>query len=167
MPTRKVPRPSLVLATLALAALPAAAFTPPVQAAGSAASAPLPTSAAAAPVSFVNLPSRPLPADHAAHRITVTYRNNSSADQTVAPQILVESPDKGPFLGPGDVRLELLAADGRWQTVPLGSQTGTLYTDLIPAKLVLHSHHTLTVHYRLTVTEAGQGAIEPRVALYA
>ncbi|MQS15595.1 signal peptide protein [Streptomyces kaniharaensis] len=125
------------------------------------------TSSSAAPVGFVNLHSRPLPTDHAAHRFTVTYRNNSSADRTIAPQILIESPAKGPFLDPSDIRLERLGTDGRWHVVPLASQTGTLFTSLIPAKLVLHSHHTLTQHYRITVIKAAHGTIEPRIALYA
>ncbi|MFE9440400.1 hypothetical protein ACFYO2_15565 [Streptomyces sp. NPDC006602] len=51
-----------------------------------------------APVDFVDLPASPLAADGQSHEVTVTYRNESSADQTVAPQLLVESPDAGPFL---------------------------------------------------------------------
>ncbi|MFJ3221665.1 signal peptide protein [Kitasatospora sp. NPDC086801] len=163
MPTRKILHRALALT--ALAALPAAAFTQPSQAVATAASAPQ-VAAVAAPTSFVDLPGRALPSDHAAHRITVTYRNDSSADRTVAPQILVESPDDGPFLAPADIKLEVLTG-GHWTTVRLASQTGTLYTDLTRAKLVLHSHHTLTQQYRLTVVKAGPGTAQPRVALYA
>ncbi|SOB86008.1 hypothetical protein [Streptomyces sp. 1331.2] len=161
MPTRKFLHRALALA--ALAALPAAAFTAPATAA-TVASAPQAV-AAAAPTSFVDLAARPLPSDHLAHRITVTYRNDSGADRTIAPQILVESPDQGPFLAPADVKLEVLRG-GHWTPVRLASQTGTLYTDLTRAKLVLHSHHTLTQYYRLTVLKAGPGTIQPRVALY-
>ncbi|WP_030231035.1 hypothetical protein [Streptomyces sp. NRRL S-350] len=162
MPTTKFLGRALALT--ALAALPAAAFTLPSPASATVASAPQ-TAAVAAPVSFVDLPSSPLPSDHQAHRITVTYRNGTGADETVAPQILVESPDNGPFLAPGDVKLEALTG-GHWKTVPLASQTGTLYTGLASAKLVLHSHHTLTQQYRLTVVKAAPGTVQPRVALY-
>ncbi|MEV7025591.1 signal peptide protein [Kitasatospora sp. NPDC093558] len=164
MPTRWIPRRGPVLTAVALAALPAIAFVAPGQAV---ASAPPPAATATAPVRFVDLPSSPLPTDRTPHRITLTYRNPSSTDRTVAPQILVESPDKGPFLVTSDVRLELLGADGRWRTVPLGSQTGTLFTTLTSAKIVLHGHHTLTEHYRLTVLAPAHGTIEPRVALYS
>ncbi|MEU9040628.1 MULTISPECIES: signal peptide protein [unclassified Kitasatospora] len=162
MPTRKIFGRALALT--ALAALPAAAFTLPSPAAAAVASAPQAV-AGAVPTSFVDLPGSPLPSDHAAHRITVTYRNPTGADQTIAPQILVESPDNGPFLTPGNIKLEILAG-GVWKTVPLASQTGTLYTGLTSAKLVLHSHHTLTQYYRLTVLKASPGTVQPRVALY-
>ncbi|MET8629229.1 signal peptide protein [Kitasatospora sp. NPDC004669] len=165
MLTRTIPRRVLVLTAVALAALPTAALTFP---AGAADSAPAAAAASAAPVGFVDLPDSPLPSDHAPHQVTVTYRNPTSTDQTVAPQILIESPDEGPFLDPAQIRLELLETDGRWHTVPLASQTGTLYTGLIPAKIVLHGNHKLTEHYRLTVLAGpAQGTIEPRVAIYA
>ncbi|MGW2250897.1 signal peptide protein [Kitasatospora sp. NPDC001660] len=165
MPSRRIPRRGLALTAVALAALPAAAFTSPGPAAASA--SPPAAAADAAPSGFVDLSSSPLPTDRAAHLITITYRNPSSADQTVAPQVLVESPDAGPFLDPSDVRLEQLGSDGQWHAVPLASQTGTLYTQLPSAKTVLHGDHTLTKHYRLTVTDPVQGTIEPRVALYS
>ncbi|MEV7930197.1 signal peptide protein [Kitasatospora sp. NPDC088264] len=163
MPTWKVLRRAL--APTALAAVLAAPFTMPSPALATGVLAPQ-VVAAVAPVSFVGLPDRPLPSDHAAHPMTVTYRNDSSADRTVAPQILVESPDDGPFLAPTDIKLEVLTG-GHWRTVRLASQTGTLYTDLTRAKLVLHSHHTLTQRYRLTVVKAGPGTVQPRIALYA
>jgi hypothetical protein len=50
--------------------------------------------------------------------------------------------------------------------VPLASQTGTLYSSLTSAKLVLHSHHTLTQYYRLTVLKASPGTVVPRVAVF-
>ncbi|MFJ2780664.1 MULTISPECIES: signal peptide protein [unclassified Kitasatospora] len=161
MRTRKIPRRSLALAVAALAALPAAALTSPAQAA-----------TGAPPVGFVELPSSLVPSDHGKRVFTVTYRNDASTDRTVAPQILVESPERGPYLDPSDIRLEVLAPDGHWRTMPLASQTGTLYTRLTPAKVVLHGHHTLTGRYRLTVVgtllgTVGRGTIEPRVALYA
>ncbi|MFF2147829.1 signal peptide protein [Kitasatospora sp. NPDC058190] len=165
MPTRTIRSRALVLTAAALAVLPTAVLA----ASSHAASTPAPASAAtAAPVSFVDLPDTSLPSDNAPHGITVTYRNPASTDQTVAPQILIESPDNGPFLDPAQIRLELLGTDRHWHTVSLGSQTGTLYTDLIPAKIVLHGHHTLTEHYRVTVLKGpAQGSVEPRVAIYA
>ncbi|MFH8381782.1 signal peptide protein [Kitasatospora sp. NPDC018058] len=164
MLTRTIPRRVLVLTAVALAALPAAALTFPAEASDSAPVAAAP----AAPVSFVDLPDSPLPSDDAPHQITVTYRNPTSTDQTVAPQILIESPDEGPFLDPAQIRLEMLGTDGHWNTMPLASQTGTLYTGLIPAKTVLHGYHKLTEHYRLTVLKGpAQGTVEPRVAIYA
>ncbi|MFJ8627091.1 signal peptide protein [Kitasatospora sp. NPDC093550] len=162
MPTRKLFGRALALA--ALAALPATAFTVPSPAVAAVASAPE-AAAVTAPISFVELPSSPLPSDHAAHRIVVTYRNGTGADQTIAPQILVESPDAGPFLAPGNVKLEALTG-GHWRTVPLASQTGTLYSSLTSAKLVLHSHHTLTQYYRLTVLKVSPGTVVPRVAVF-
>ncbi|MEU6969715.1 signal peptide protein [Kitasatospora aureofaciens] len=165
MPLRTIPRRALVLTVAILTALPIAVLTAPAQAASA---PPAASAAAAAPVRFVDLPDTALPTDRAPHRITFMYRNDTPADQTIAPQILVESPQKGPFLSPSDVRLEQLGRDGRWHTLPLGSQTGTLYTQLIPAKIVLHSRHTLTENYRLTVLHApALGTIEPRIAIYA
>ncbi|MFI9363189.1 signal peptide protein [Kitasatospora sp. NPDC053057] len=169
MPTRTIPRRALVL-TVALAVLPTVALAAPAQAASASPAAASPTASAAnaAPVRFFDLPDTPLPSDRAPHRITFSYRNDAPTDRTIAPQILVESPQRGPFLDPSDIRLEQLGSDGRWHTVPLASQTGTLYTGLIPAKIVLHSHHTLTERYRITVLHApAQGTVEPRIAIYA
>ncbi|MFJ7243203.1 signal peptide protein [Kitasatospora sp. NPDC098652] len=185
MPSRTIPRRALVLTAAALAVLPAAALTAPARAAAAPpAATATPTSsgttgstgrtaaasgpAAAAPVRFVDLPNSALPTDRAPHRITFRYRNDTPKDQTVAPQILVESPQRGPFLSPSDIRLELRGTDGSWHTVPLASQTGTLYTALVPAKIVLHSGHTLTESYRITVLHApARGTVEPRIAVYA
>lgn len=162
MRTRKTPRRSLALAA-AIAAVPTALLTAPAQAATGAQS-----TAGTPPTGFVELASSPLPNDHAAKVVTVTYRNDSSADRTVAPQVLIESPANGPFLDPASVRLEVLSPDGHWRTMALASQTGTLYTRLVPAKLVLHGHHTLTERYRVTVvgTAPAKGTVEPRVAIY-
>ena len=116
---------------------------------------------------FVDLPTSGLAADSAAHEFTVTYRNDSSADRTVAPQLLVESPEAGPFLAPSDIRLERRKADGCWEAVQVGSQTGTLFTDLSTARRTLHAGETLTQVYRLTVVNPlAKGTVAPRVALY-
>ncbi|MFJ9773219.1 signal peptide protein [Kitasatospora sp. NPDC101157] len=170
MPTRTIPRRVLVLTVAALAALPTATLTAPAQAASAtpAAAPPTASAATAAPVRFVDLPDTALPTDRAPHRITFMYRNDTPTDQTIAPQVLVESPPTGPFLSPSDIRLEQLGGDGHWRALRLGSQTGTLYTGLIPAKIVLHSGHTLTETYRITVLHSSaRGTVEPRIAIYA
>ncbi|WP_411152288.1 signal peptide protein [Streptomyces sp. A30] len=118
-------------------------------------------------VDFLDLPTAPLVADGEQHEFTVTYRNESSADQTVAPQLLVESPDAGPFLEPTDITVERRTPGGCWKAVELGSQTGTLYTDLATAQRTLHAGDTLTAVYRVTVTDPeAEGTVHPRVALY-
>ncbi|MEE1832215.1 signal peptide protein [Streptomyces sp. SP17KL33] len=123
------------------------------------------------PVDFVDLATSPLTADGESHEVTVTYRNDSGADRTVAPQLLVESPDAGPFLDPSDVRVERRTAGGCWKAVDLGSQTGTLFTDLTTARRTLPAGATLTEVYRVTVTDPAAegtdlGTVHPRVALY-
>ncbi|MDQ0909096.1 hypothetical protein QFZ22_005081 [Streptomyces canus] len=142
-------------------------------AAGPAAAAPARPAAATAhqqsavPVDFVDLPTTALVADGERHEVTVTYRNDSSADRTVAPQLLVESPDAGPFLTPSDVVVEQRTAHGCWRPVQTASQTGTLFTDLTTAQRTLHAGETLTRVYRVTVTNPdARGTVLPRVALY-
>ncbi|MCF1598910.1 hypothetical protein [Streptomyces muensis] len=133
-----------------------------------AASTALPAQAPAIPTEFVDLSTSPLVADGASHEVTVTYRNDSSADRTVAPQLLMQSPDGGPFLEPADVRVERRTAAGCWEAVELGSQTGTLYTDLVAAQRTLHAGDTLTEVYRITVLDhEAEGTVQPRVALYS
>lgn len=139
-------------------AAPALASTAPVAS----------TSATAlVPNDFVDAPTRALPAAGQSHTFTVSYRNDSSVDQVVAPQILVESPDAGPCLTPADIRVERRNADGYREVVPVGSQTGTLFTDLVAAQRSLRPGETLTERYRVTVTTPGAaGTVRPRVALY-
>jgi len=142
-------------------------------AAGPAAAATTPRAAAvqaqqpAVPVDFVDLPTTALVADGARHEVTVTYRNDTSADRTVAPQLLLESPDAGPFLAPSDVVVEQRTAHGCWRPVETASQTGTLFTDLTTAQRTLHPGQALTQVYRVTVTNPEvQGTVLPRIALY-
>ncbi|MFD9136496.1 signal peptide protein [Streptomyces bottropensis] len=119
------------------------------------------------PTGFVDLRTRPLPADSRQHTFTVTYRNDAATDRTVAPQLLVVSPDTGPFLSPSDITLEHRQTDGCWETVKVGTQTGTLFTDLSTARRTLHPGQTLTEVYRLTViTPHAKTTVAPRVALY-
>jgi lipoprotein-anchoring transpeptidase ErfK/SrfK len=148
---------AMTIAGLA-AAGPAAAATPP---------AAVRAQQAAVPVDFVDLPTSALVTDGARHEVTVTYRNDTSADLTVAPQLLVESPDAGPFLAPSDVVVEQRTAHGCWRTVQTASQTGTLFTDLTDAQRVLHPGQTLTQVYGVSVVNPeARGTIAPRVALY-
>ncbi|MCX5055551.1 MULTISPECIES: hypothetical protein [unclassified Streptomyces] len=143
---------------------PALAATQPTVAAASTSSQ---VHASAVPTGFVDLAARPLPADGERHEFTVTYRNDATADRTVAPQLLVVSPDAGPFLAPSDITLERRTADGRWEAVRVGTQTGTLFTDLSAARRVLHAGETLTEVYRLTVVgPQATGTVQPRVALF-
>ena len=152
---------AVALAGLA-AAGPAAAAAPAKPAAATAQAR-----QTAVPVDFVDLPTTALVADGQRHEVTVTYRNDSSADRTVAPQLLVESPDAGPFLTPSDVVVEQRTAHGCWRPVETASQTGTLFTDLTNAQRTLHAGETLTQVYRITVVNADAvGTVQPRVALY-
>ncbi|MFJ2905753.1 MULTISPECIES: signal peptide protein [unclassified Streptomyces] len=125
------------------------------------------SSTAPSPTSFVDLPTQPLPAAGRSQTFTVSYRNDTAADQTVAPQVLVESPDAGPFLTPSDIRLEQAGQDGALTPVTVGSQTGTLFTDLTSAERTLHPGETLTQQYRITTTTpTATGTLHPRTALY-
>ncbi|MFJ8466598.1 signal peptide protein [Streptomyces swartbergensis] len=161
-------RVALLAAVVAVTGLatagPALAATPAVTTAVS-----VPSSQAqdpAIPTDFVILPTSPLRAD-APQEFTVTYRNTTSTPTTVAPQLLVTSPDTGPFLAPSDLKVERRTAHGCWVAVPLGSQTGTLFTDLVGAQRVLGAGETLKERYRVTVLDPeAVGTVEPRVALY-
>ncbi|WP_377268431.1 signal peptide protein [Peterkaempfera sp. SMS 1(5)a] len=124
------------------------------------------------PAGFVDLPTSPLAADGHAHDLTVHYRNTGATARTVALQILVESPDAGPYLSPTDVKLEQLdAATGQWRTVPLGTQTGTLYTTIPASGQQLAPGADLVAGYRVTVqpsssAAAHQAVLQPRVVLF-
>jgi len=154
---------SVAVALAGLAAAGPAAAAAPARSAAVTAQA----QQTAAPVDFVDLPTTALVADGERHEVTVTYRNDSPADRTVAPQLLVESPDAGPFLTPSDVVVEQRTAHGCWRPVGTASQTGTLFTDLTTAQRTLHAGETLTQVYRLTVVDPdAQGTVQPRIALY-
>ncbi|MFR0355548.1 signal peptide protein [Streptomyces sediminimaris] len=121
----------------------------------------------AAPSHYLDEPAGPLRADGERHEFTVTYRDDTAGDQTVAPQLLVVSPDGGPYLTPSDVMLERRTADGCWEPVRVGTRTGTLYTGLPGARRTLHPGERLTEIYRLTVLEPqAEGTVRPRVAFY-
>nr|WP_202458367.1 hypothetical protein [Streptomyces sp. SID5464] len=120
----------------------------------------------ATPTDFVSLPASPLRAGDP-QEVTVTYRNSTSTTTTVAPQLLVTSPDAAPFLTPSDVKVERRTGHGCWAAVRLGSQTGTLFTDLVGARRTLGAGETLKERYRVTVLNPqAVGTVEPRVALY-
>lgn len=120
----------------------------------------------ALPTDFVDLPMSPLRAD-APQELTVTYRNTTSTPTAVAPQLLVTSPDTGPFLAPSDVKVERRTGHGCWVAVRLASQTGTLFTDLVGAQRTLGAGETLEERYRVTaLNPEAVGTVEPRVALY-
>ncbi|MEX3105202.1 MULTISPECIES: hypothetical protein [unclassified Streptomyces] len=173
---KKVPFPhtGARIASLALLAALAGglATATPALAAPSTPAATTATAASAAeqapiPVEFVDQATSALPTDGKRHEFTVTYANTTASDLTVAPQLLLVSPDSGPFLKPADVKLELRTADGCWTAVTPGTQTGTLYTDLTTAQHTLAPGETLTQVYRLTVTSPGAvGTVQPRVVVY-
>ncbi|MFH9005513.1 signal peptide protein [Streptomyces afghaniensis] len=120
----------------------------------------------ALPTDFVTLPTSPLRSE-GSQEVTLAYRNTTPTPTTVAPQLLLTSPDTGPFLSPSDVRVERRTGHGCWVPVRLGSQTGTLFTDLVGAQRTLGAGETLRERYRVTVLNPGAvGTVEPRVALY-
>jgi hypothetical protein len=67
---------------------------------------------ATVPFEFVNLPTRAPSGSGHSHLFTVSDRNDSTADQVVAPQIQVERPDAGPFLTTADIAVKRRDADG-------------------------------------------------------
>ncbi|WP_416975439.1 signal peptide protein [Streptomyces sp. 4F14] len=171
---KKVPFPhtGARIASLALLAALAgglATATPALAAPAAPAATPITAAAepAPVPVDFVDQAGSALPTDGKSHEFTVTYANTTASDLIVAPQLLLVSPDSGPFLKPVDVKLELRKADGCWSAVTPGTQTGTLYTDLVTAQRTLAPGETLTQVYRLTVTSPGAvGTVQPRVVVY-
>ncbi|MGW0708092.1 signal peptide protein [Streptomyces sp. NPDC002643] len=168
--TRPRPRLRIAVASIAVAvaglamAGPAAAATPQVSATASVTAE---NETVAVPTSFVDLPTTALASDAQPQEITLTYRNESTKPREVAPQLLLESPDQGPFLTPTDIKLEHRTPSGCWEPVELGTQTGTLFTDLVTSNRELAAGETLTETYRVTVTKAGvEGTVHPRVALF-
>lgn len=121
----------------------------------------------AVPSRYLDEPAGPLRADGEPHEFTVTYRDDTAGDQTVAPQLLVVSPDGGPYLAPSDIMLEHRTPDGCWEPAQVGTRTGTLYTGLPGARRTLHPGERLTETYRLTVVEPpAEGTVRPRLAFY-
>ncbi|MEU6916908.1 signal peptide protein [Streptomyces olindensis] len=124
------------------------------------------TREAAVPTDFVDLAPSPLQAE-GSRDFTVIYRNDGPTAVTVAPQLLVLSPDAGPYLTPSDLTVERRTGHGCRQPVAVGSQTGTLYTELTAARRTLGAGETLTERYRVTAVQPGvRGTVLPRVALY-
>lgn len=120
-----------------------------------------------ATIEFVDMPSSDLPDDRDTHEVEITYRNESGADRTVAPQVLFVSPDKGPYLKPSDIKVERLTGTGSWEPVDLASQAGSLYTALPLTKRPLADGETLTEKFRYSlVTEGAAGTVLPRVAIF-
>ncbi|MFI9273389.1 hypothetical protein ACIGXM_22110 [Kitasatospora sp. NPDC052896] len=97
-----------------------------------------------------SLPLHRIPADHRAHEFSVFYDRGTQAPQAL--QILVLSPEHGPYLQADDVRLDWFnPATRHWEPQALESQTGTLYTPIPPIGNVLTDGGTTTARYRLTV----------------
>jgi hypothetical protein len=121
---------------------------------------------------FVELPDQQVAADGRAHTVAVHYRSTLPTARQAAVQILVEPVGTGAPLDPADVRLERLdPTTGRWQDVPLASQTGTLYTAIPSTGQVLQPGDSLDVLARITVAPAaavptGRVLIQPRIVLF-
>ena len=157
-----------VIAVIAVTGLatagPALAATPAVTPAVSVTSSQAPDPAI--PIDFVDLPPSPLRTD-APQEFTVTYRNAAPTTTSVAPQLLVTSPDTGPFLAPSDIKVERRTGHGCWVSVRVGSRTGTLFTDLVGARRTLGAGETFRERYRVTaLNPKAVGTVQPRVALY-
>ncbi|MEU1276437.1 hypothetical protein [Streptomyces sp. NPDC005799] len=101
--------------------------------------------------------------------VKISYQNLSDKPVTVSPQILVESPDGGPFLAPSDVWLRRYdAATGQWQHAWLGTQTGTLFTRIPNHGQQLGAGDSLEADYQLVVKSrnAFSALIQPKVVVY-
>jgi hypothetical protein len=157
---------AVVAVTGLAAAGPALAATPAVTAAVTVTSSQAQDPDPAIPTDFVDLPTSPLGSE-GRQEFTVTYRNATPTPKTVAPQLLVTSPETGPYLAPSDITVERRTGHGCWAAVQLGSQTGTLFTDLVGAERTLGAGETLMERYRVTVLNPeAVGTVQPRVALY-
>ncbi|MFD9789391.1 signal peptide protein [Streptomyces sp. NPDC059070] len=117
------------------------------------------------PDHFVDVPGHTPALSPRAVEFDLDYRNRGDHARRAAPQVLIESPDHGPYLRPGDVLLEHRTADGSWQPVRLASQTGTLYTSLTGAHRCVPAAGTLHERYRISATPGAQGSLHLRVAV--
>ncbi|MEV7189880.1 hypothetical protein [Kitasatospora sp. NPDC093102] len=116
------------------------------------------------------LPAQLISADHRPHEFTVRYADDTRLAQ--AQQILVLSPEHGPSLRSGDIRLERFDdATRQWEPVDLDSQTGTLYTRIpLTGRILTHDGDT-AIRYRITVqhdlpTAPRHLTVQPRTILY-
>ncbi|MBO1414909.1 hypothetical protein [Streptomyces sp. FH025] len=108
---------------------------------------------------IVPLPAHRIGADQRPQEFTVRYTDGTSLPQAL--QILVVSPEHGPYLQTGDVRLERFDATTRhWEPVDLGSQTGTLYTRIPPTGRI-HADGDTTVRFRITATHDLPATLQP------
>ncbi|MFH8387394.1 hypothetical protein ACH4E7_41935 [Kitasatospora sp. NPDC018058] len=149
----------------------AMAATAPAPAAA-AASHPSSSSAATADTGLriVSLPAHQIGADHRPHEFTVRYADDTHLAQ--AQQILVLSPEHGPYLQSDDIRLERFdTATRHWEPVNLDSQTGTLYTRIpLTGRTLTHGGDT-AIRYRITLqhdlpTAPRHLTVQPRTVLY-
>ncbi|MFF2149317.1 hypothetical protein [Kitasatospora sp. NPDC058190] len=165
---------SLLLAGAAALGASGQAMAAPAPAPATAsASASHPSSAAATAdtgLRIVSLPTHRIGTDHRPHEFTVHYAGDTRLAQ--AQQILVLSPDHGPYLQSGDIRLERFDdATRHWEPVTLDSQTGTLYTRIPLTGHVLTDGDNTAVRYRITLqhdlpTAPRHLTVQPRTILY-
>ncbi|MFI9322569.1 hypothetical protein ACIGXI_22695 [Kitasatospora aureofaciens] len=151
---------------------------------GQAMAAPAPVPAAAAPshpssssaatadtgLRIASLPAQRIAADHRPHEFTVRYAGDTRLAQ--AQQILVLSPEHGPYLQSEDIRLEWFDdATRHWEPAALDSQTGTLYTRIpLTGRILTHGGDT-AIRYRITLqhdlpTAPRHLTVQPRTVLY-
>jgi hypothetical protein len=108
-------------------------------------------------VTITGLPSQPVfAAGGPAQEFTVRLAAGTSSFQSVAQQILVETPEAGPnFASPDNAVLELYdPAAKTWQRLTLGQQTGTLFTTIPTSGTPLNGGSVQEVRYRLAFTKA-------------
>ncbi|MFG2918349.1 hypothetical protein ACGF0D_36365 [Kitasatospora sp. NPDC048298] len=117
-----------------------------------------------------SLPAHQIGTDHRSYEFTVRYADDTRLAQ--AQQILVLSPEHGPYLQSDDIRLEWFDnATRRWEPMDLDSQTGTLYTRIpLPGRILTHDGDTV-IRYRITVqrdlpTALRHLTVQPRAILY-
>ncbi|MFE7530236.1 hypothetical protein ACFU7Y_31640 [Kitasatospora sp. NPDC057542] len=117
-----------------------------------------------------SLPAHQIGTDHRPYEFTVRYADDTRLAQ--AQQILVLSPEHGPYLQSDDIRLEWFDdATRRWEPMDLDSQTGTLYTRIpLTGRILTHDGDT-AIRYRITVqrdlpTAPRHLTVQPRTILY-
>jgi hypothetical protein len=161
---------SLLLAGAAALGVSGQAMAAPAPA-PAAATASHPSSAAATAgtgLRIVSLPVHRIGTDHRPHEFTVHYAGDTRLAQ--AQQVLVLSPEHGPYLQSDDIRLERFDdATRHWEPVTLDSQTGTLYTRIPLTGRVLTDGSDTAVRYRITLRHdlpTGHLTVQPRTVLY-
>ncbi|MFB7669316.1 hypothetical protein ACFC1R_36300 [Kitasatospora sp. NPDC056138] len=161
---------SLLLAGAAALGVSGQAMAATVPASPAASHASVSPVAADAGLRIASLPVHQVGADHRPHEFTVRYAGDTRLAQAV--QILVLSPEHGPYLQADDIRLEWFdTATRHWERVDLDSQTGTLYTHIPLTGRILADGGNTAIRYRITLrhdlpTAPQHLTVQPRSILY-